>query len=153
MGTFTLAEFAAFDSRSISPGLVSTILSQDGTPACPRAFPAQKHKTKSEEPVCKSPLIATALIALLGSVGTAAAGTMYDWNELSPPQADFMAQQRVDLNYAKGEAPFAVGALTVESFLSHGGPSGKTPRTSAATPRNRTAIRGWSLEDNADLGG
>jgi hypothetical protein len=105
MGTFTLAEFAAFDSRSISPGLVSTILSQDGTPACPRAFAAQKHKTKREEPVCKSPLIATALIALLGSVGTAAAGTMYDWNELSPPQADFMAQQRVDLSYAKGEAP------------------------------------------------
>jgi hypothetical protein len=50
----------------------------------------------------KSPLIGTALIVLLGSVGTAAAqrGTSYDWNELSPPQAEFMAQQRTGRNNA-----------------------------------------------------
>jgi len=48
----------------------------------------------------KSPLICTALVVLLGSVGTAAAqrGTSYDWNELSPPQAEFMAQQRIGRN-------------------------------------------------------
>ncbi len=51
--------------------------------------------------MCKSPLVVSALIALLGSVGTTAAqrSTMYDWNGLSPPEADFMAQQRIGLNY------------------------------------------------------
>ncbi len=43
----------------------------------------------------KSPLISTALLALLGGCAAAQAGTIYDWNELSPPEAAFSAQQRI----------------------------------------------------------
>jgi hypothetical protein len=63
----------------------------------------------------KAPLIGSALIVLLGGVGMAGAqrGTSYDWNELSTPQADFMAQQRVERNIGNRHA--AAGGMSTSS--------------------------------------
>jgi hypothetical protein len=63
------------------------------------------HGIKERKPMGKSPLIAATILALLGSFGAAAAqrGTMYDWSTLSPPQAEFMAQQRDSASSATNE--------------------------------------------------
>jgi hypothetical protein len=82
----------------------------------------------------QSPLIGTALVALLGTLGTATAGTtMYDWNELSPPQADFMAQQQIGSNH-----------------LSRSISMKTTPKAVLATPRQAADARVPATRDPPD---